>query len=345
MENLKLVYKYFMQVAPELERRQREAAASLYGRLKACGSKRERQWTPPGTDDLKCAGVLALSEAADLENTTGFIASLDVLCRFLDGIAELNEPRDIAVFRQIYLPLSDSVDPGRPVSNSYGYFNDGTGACLGKLVETCRSHICQLPSYKLVTGKMKKYVQLYIELQSCKYQPQKIRRDHLRRWSEYYIRLFPEISYWEFAASADSLLGIFAMFISASASALSEDEVENLDNTYLPWICAFHRLLCHYASVKEDTMAGRLNFSDFYRNLKHCEERLVYFSQNAVKRSAVLGNGKIHQMLAQAMPAIYLSAPGAYFGLNRMASRKILTASPPETRILWSCSRLLQALK
>ncbi|NJD01951.1 MAG: DUF2600 family protein [Ruminiclostridium sp.] len=196
---------------------------------------------------------------------------------------ETRKLTDISEIQQLYLPLSDSIDPDIPAAADFEYYSSReiTGY-LKKLSDTCRKKIAALPQYSMVTGKMRKYARLYMEFQSCKYQPLKTRDEHMRMWSDYYIRQFHEISFWEFSASADSILGICAMYSSASNTALTEDDINRLDSAYVPWICAYQRILYYYVNAREDIMTGHMNLTNFYHNLKHCEERLRFLAAKAL---------------------------------------------------------------
>lgn len=345
-ENLIAVHRYFTKVMPEAEKLLKEIAESMPEDPKTARFKNEKSDSICRMDDLRCSCILALAGGKDYMDIVVFIVSLHALCHFLNRTLETFELTDIGTIQQLYLPLSDSINPDISIGSNYECFaNKETAAYLKRLSNVCRKKIAALPSYRMVAGKMKKYIKLYIELQSCKYQPSKIRHEHLRMWSDYYIRQFPGISFWEFSASADSLLEICAMFVSATGSTLTEEDVNRLDNAYMPWICAFQKLLHYYVNAREDIMTGRLNFTDFYGNLKQCEERLKFFSTKSLESRITLPDSGFHTALVKALPVIYLSDPRACFGLNRLASRRIMNDCSPAARTFWNCSRLLNSFK
>ena len=345
-ESLKAIYGYFTKMMPEVGKYVNQVAAFKPGSLKDVCTKKEASDSVCGMDDVRAASVLALEHGKDIKYYVEFMVSLHALCHSLGKLLEAREMTDIGMIRQLYLPLSDSIDPDNDTGSKCECFgNTETGIYLKRLSDACREKVAALPSYKLAAGKMKKYIKLYIELQSCKYQPLKTRRDHLHFWSEYYMRQFPDISFWEFSASADSMLGICSMFISAADSRLTEDDVTRLDNAYLPWVCAYQKLLHYYVSAREDLMTGQLNFTEFYKNLKHCEERLKFFYRKSLESCVPLHNSRNHSALVKALPVIYLSNPKAYFGLNKLASRSIFKESSTSVRVLWNCNRLFNAFK
>ena len=345
-DKLKSINSYYMKVIPEVKKYLNNAAAFMPDSLRDPRAKKKKPDTICSMDSLRSSCVLVSQSNRDIGDYVEFSVSLHALCHSLDRILETRELTDISEIQQLYLPLSDSINPDNPsVINCEFYRSREITAYLKRLSNTCREKIAALPSYRMITGKMRKSAKLYIELQSCKYQPLKIRHEHLRIWSDYYIRQFPGISFWEFSASADSILGICAMYISAFNPVLTEDDVNKLDSAYMPWVCAYQKMLHYYVNAREDIMTGRMNLADFYKNLKHCEERLRFLAGKALEGCSLLPDSNIHTALVQALPVTYLSDPRACFGLNRLASRNIMKDSSPLTRSLWNCSRLLNAFK
>jgi len=345
-DKLKSINGYYLKVMPCIKKYLNNTAASMPESLRTGSTKRGKADMLCCIDDLRCSGMLISQSNKDIGDYVEFIVSVHALCHSLDKILEARELTDIREIQQLYLPLSDSVDPDIPAHvNTEYYKSKETTLYLKKLSDTCRENISRLPGYKLVTGKMKKYVRLYIEFQSCKYQPLKTRQQHQRMWSDYYIRQFPDILFWEFSASADSLLGICAMYNSASSPVLSEEGINLTDSAYMPWICAYQKMLYYYVNAREDTMTGRMNLADFYHNLKYCEERLGFLAAKALESSALLPDSGIHTALVQALPVVYLSDPRACFGLNRLASRNIMKDNSLMARSLWNYNRFLNAFK
>lgn len=297
-------------------------------------------------NDLKCACVLASWNSKHLEDCLEFLVPLYVLCHTLDLIAESRKPTDLSEVEMLYRPLIAAVDPHS--MSSWGcecYRNQDTTDALIKLSDTCRSKLFCLPEYMTAAGKMKKYVRLYVEFQSLKYQPYKTRRQQMMLWSDYYIHQFPDISFWEFSAAADSLLGVSAAYITARDGIMSEIYAGKLDSAYLPWICTYQKMLQYFVTAREDQMTGCLNLSHYYKNLKQCEERLLYAGKKALAYCTVLPDCQRHAALVQAMPVIYLSDPQAGFGLARLASRNIMKDGTHFSRALWNWNRFVNSFK
>ncbi len=345
-DKLKSVCGYYLKVMPEVKKCLTGTEALIPAALRDPKAKRDKIHAVCRMNDLRCSGVLISQNDKAVSDYVEFAVSLHALCNSLDNMLEARELTDISQIQQLYLPLSDSMDPDMPPVFNSGFYSDmEITAYLKKLSDRCRQKISALPKYKRITGKMRKYAKLYIEYQSCRYQPLKTRRENLRMWSEYYIRQFPEISFWEFAASADSLLGICAMYVSAMNPELTEETVNRMESTYMPWICAYHKILHYYVSAREDTMTGRMNLTDFYQNLRQCEERIRFLAGKSLESCMHLPDSSIHKALVQALPVIYLSDPRACFGLNRLASRNIIKDSPVLVRSMWNLNRFLNAFR
>lgn len=344
--NHSLYHNFFTKVNREIDRQFKIASSQLSSCLPEAFLKQVHPELSGYIKDLKSAGILACMPGIDTNASIDFMVSFKLVSFCLDFLCESREMNDETIVNQLYQPLYDSIDFERePDRYDEYYFNKPLGVFIKRRVESCRKQIASLPSYKLTIGKMKKYIQLYIGLQSCKNQPMKLRSEKLCSWSNYYIRQFPDISLQEFAASADSLLGVYVMFLAAKKPDLTEDEVKAMDSAYLPWICAYHKLLQNYTTAREDLMTGKINFTDYYNTLKLCEQRLIFLLSKSLDFCTCLDNSEYHSSLVKLITAIYLTDPRAQFGLNRIASQNILESAPFDTRMLIFFCRLLGICK
>lgn len=340
---MKLVFKYIRQVFPEVSREL--AAWTGLCKNSECQVLAKQALDSLSTKRFHAQGgsVFALYPQADMRRTIRFIVSLQTISDYLDNLCDRAGVDEESAFRQLHLSMLDAVDPARPISDYYGHYpyKEDNGY-LQALVEACREQVQELPAYPLVLGKMKKYVQLYTDLQTYKHLSRDTREEYLGTWADYYIRQFPGLTCWEFSAAAGSTLAMFIMFVSAFDASLTEERVRILDDAYFPWICGLHILLDYYIDAKEDRLTGDLNFTEYYRNLKHCEERLAFFVERAVESCSTLEYPLFHLTVVKGLLAMYLSDPKAFFGLNRLASRNLLKKSPPQTGLYWNICRMLR---
>lgn len=341
---IRLAYKYIRKILPGIDRQLKELF-NLYGVTGIDMPGRQ------GSSDMlcnklfmQCAGFYALYPKVDMKNVMIFTISFQAISDYLNNLCTKSVLYNESAVRQLHLAMLDAVDPNRiPGNYSHYYPYKCNTDYLKKLVDICRLKIKDLPSYTMVIGKIKKYIQLYTDLQSYKNLPKKAREECLNIWSDYYIRQFPGISCWEFSASSDSTLGIYIMYASAFDPKLTTENVKAIDDAYFPWICGLQKLLASYIEAREDMLTDCLSFTDFYKNLKQCEERLTFFTERAVESCFGLQNPEFHLTVVKALLGMYLSDPRAFFGLYRLASRNLLANSSSETRLYWNTCRILRS--
>lgn len=289
--------------------------------------------------------IYALYPNVDISKTVKFITAFQTISDYLDNLCDRAGVKDESAFRQLHLSLLDAIDPGREISDYYRYYpykNDDN--YLKSLVEECRLQIRNLPSYNLVLQTMKRYVQLYSDLQTYKHLEDKLREDYLKTWAGYYVKQYPGLLWWEFSAATGSTLGIFMLYAAAYNSSLTEHEVKAIDSAYFPWISCLHILLDYYIDSIEDMQMGDLNFTYFYTNLKQCEERLSWLVERSLDLCSSLQHPDFHATIIKGLLSMYLSDPKALFGLNRLASQNILNKSIPGTTLYYNACRMLRCV-
>lgn len=340
---IRLMYNYSCRILPMIGKNGDSVSMSY----KAAGI--ETKFTDISTVkirskmNMQCGSLFAMYPNADPDRTMSFAMSMQAISDYLDNFCRLTMSNNEADIRRRHLIMLEAVDPDRAgCSCSPDASHKGGGDYLRNLVDTCRQSAKTLPSYDLITGKMKKYVQLYTDLQVYKNFPEKIREEYLKTWSDYYIRRYPGISCWEFSTAACSTMGINAMYASAHDPELSPQDVNAVDDAYFPWICGLHKLLEAYIEARQDMQTGRLNFTHLYRNLKQCEERIVFFAEKAVENCKGLKYSDFHLNVVKGLLALYLSDPRAFFGMSRLASRNILAKGPPQTELYWQLCKFLR---
>jgi len=267
---------------------------------------------------------------ANIKITTNFISSFCMLTNYLENICIQHKIKDEATLRQLYISILDAVDPDREVNNYCKYFpHKCIDHHLKLFVESCRNQLADLSSYQIIQEYIKKYVYLYTDLNIYKFiSDEKSRDDYLLTWAGYYIKQYPLITPWEFSASVNSILSIFAMFSSAFDPSLDINKVKVIDSIYFPWVCGLSILLKDYLhyhrEILENTVSENTNFTYYYKNLKECEERLEFFLNNSFEACSQSDFPIFHLSIIKWTFAMFLSHPKARFGLNRIASRNLL---------------------
>lgn len=339
-----LVYKLVRYIFPEV-------GYQLKGWSAICNSIKDDVLRSQALSSIKHkkfhaqgGSVYALYPGVDIKRATKFIVSLQTISDYLDNICDRTDVKNELAFQQLHLSILDSIDPYRGVSNYYHYYPyKDDGNYLSSLVETCKAQIRSLPSYYIVFEPIKKYAQLYSDMQSYKHLDDNIREARLKNWAEYYGSLFPEISYWEFSAAAGSTLGIFVLFASAFNPNLTAKEVKEIEASYFPWICGLHILLDYYIDAQEDTQMGDLNFTQYYENLKQCEERIGFFLERSLNSCLKLPYPEFHITVIKGLLSMYLSDPKALVGMNKLASKNILSINKTGTILYHKLCKVLRA--
>lgn len=293
-----------------------------------------------------CSSFFALYPGADKKGTLLFILLLHSLSETLEAY---RSERDISVeadIRRLYNCFSCAVDPSRSTSCSPGNLSKAasdqkkepvSSLCLS---DQCRLQLAVLPSYPLVASKFKKYMQLYIDLQSFRHYPARIREGYLKTWSNYYLKRYQEISCWEFCAASDSLLGIVAMYASAANPKLTPKDIRLLDEACFPWLCGLDSLLNAYICARF-SQSENLNFTSYYKNLKTCEERIIFFASKAEEACMKLKESSFYIMMINILIGIYLSDSEASFGMYKIASSNILKQCSTRAVVYSNACKLL----
>lgn len=287
-----------------------------------------------------CCFLFSMCPGVDRGDILSFMISLHSVAETLGMYRKKKDIRDEKEIRDLLGCLSAAVDPSRdlPPVDPSGNFACGAYCADAKRqavpasgrtplachTERCRLKLAVLPSYRHVSGKIKKYMQMYIDLQAYRHYPPVISTDLLKTWSSGYLKRYCDISCWEFCAAADTFLGIAAMYAAASVPDLTEEEVRLLDEFCFPWFSGLCSMLDSMISLRTSPGGGELNFSSFYRNLRECEERLVFFADKTTAACRKLWDSSLYMLITKAAAGLYLSHPEAGFGMLRLTTSNIL---------------------
>ena len=273
-----------------------------------------------------CCFLFSMCPGTDARDMLSFVLSLHSIDEYLEVYRKKKDIRDEKEIRDLLGCLSAAVDPSAKLSCK---LPDAGMRCQAEQsknrkvamcqAEQCRLKLAVLPSYRHVASVVGKYMQMYIEMQSYRHYPAIISTDLLRTWSSVYLKRFQDISWWELCAASDTFLGISAMFAAASVADITEEEVLLLDEFCFPWLSGLCSLLDSLISARMSLNAEELNFSSFYKNLRECEERLIFFAENAESACRRLKGSSLYLLITKAAAGLYVSDPEACFGMLRLA--------------------------
>lgn len=274
------------------------------------------------------------------------LCAYQITLDYLDTIGERSSGVPLADGLQLQRALSEAVDPGGPVSDYYRlHARRDDGGYLGSLVGTCRSGCIALPAFEQVRRRVVHAAGLG-SVQAPNHDPDASRRkDGLRAWVSCELPGRWEMSWFELTAAASSSLWTLALLALAADRHLHEDDVEEAEAVYFPWVCAASTLLDAFVDQASDRAEGNHSYVEYYDSTAEMVERLceiVYRSATAARR---LRNGERHALIVTGMVSMYLSKASARSPELRRASRRIARAAGSLPRVQLPIMRTMRAVQ
>lgn len=238
------------------------------------------------------------------------IVALQTISDYLDNLCDRSTSLDPKDFRRLHQAMLDAVDPAASQKDYYEFREDkDDGDYLKRLVATCQSCICLLPSYEQAMPYVKQLVSLYCDLQVYKHIQKDQREQALLAWWSEHRKDYPDLRWNEFAAATGSTLGMFMLFTAASDEEVSEREMLAIKQAYFPYVCSLHILLDYLIDQEEDRLGGDLNFCHYYGNPETTLERMQYITEQAKSHIISLKHTRFHHMIVDGLQGLYLSDP------------------------------------
>ena len=333
-------FRYYTKVLPEARRQEDLICRKqrMCAPVPVCKDEGSRDERCPGqfTADKLCCFMYSMFPHTEMKGYLTFILSLHAIDEVLQSHRKRKDIRDEHEIRRLFSCLSSAVDPSRnstcnmaeSVKNSSQAADTADETASESVLikcnaDQCRLQLALLPSFIQAAGKIKKYMQLYVDLQSYRHYPQINSTEALRIWSGNHLKHYQGISCWEFCASADTFLGIAAMYAAASVPAITSEEIRLLDELCFPWLCGLISLLDSAVSARSAVGTDELNFSSFYSNLKECEDRIMFFASQAEEACMKLKDSSLYLHVIKAMMALYISDPETNFSMLRLTASNI----------------------
>ncbi|MEB3100258.1 tetraprenyl-beta-curcumene synthase family protein [Ferviditalea candida] len=265
------------------------------------------------------------------------IVALQTISDYLDNLCDRSTSLDEADFRRLHQAMLDAVDPAASLHDYYAFHGEkDDGGYLDRLVKTCQSCICMLPSYAFVQEQVTEWVRLYCDLQVYKHIRLDLREAKLLEWWERYRPQYPELLWNEFAAATGSTLGVFNLFLASSDKFLTEDAVQRIRTAYFPYLCSLHILLDYLIDMDEDKRGGDLNFCSYYSGPEETEARIGMIADEARRRVGALDHPRFHRMVIEGLLALYLSDPKVKNQRKvKKISRRLMRNSPLTRLFFW----------
>lgn len=267
-----------------------------------------------------------------------FAVAYQTISDYLDNLADRDRPPSGRLEEDLTLLHRAMVDAVGPASEPTEYYllhsASEDGGYLRALVSTCRTALDRMGARPLA-GRLVPLAARYSRMQVLKHLEPHRRAEALEAWARAGAAAWPGLRWWEFAASAGSTLGIFALVAAAGAPAR---QLDLLEDVYVPWVTAYHILLDYLIDLDEDRRGGDFNFVACYPSLEEAETRLALIAGRALARTDALAWPAFHRLLIWGLTGLYLADVKARTPLLRPLARRLLDRSGWAARALvWIC--------
>lgn len=262
------------------------------------------------TKTFHCEGgaIYGLLAGDHWREAIAFIVAYQTISDYLDNLCDRSNSLDPDDFRALHEAIFDALTPDTGCAAYYRNHRDqDDGGYLMKLVKTCQMVLRKISNYAMVAPALHELASYYCDLQVHKHVKVEERIPRLKTWFSQYQNQLPELSWYEFSASAGSTLGIFCLVAYSFDQNFSEGLTCQVKSSYFPWVQGLHILLDYLIDQEEDRTNGDLNFCFYYNNQEEMLERFQHFIQNAAKSVSQLPHTHFHQMIHQALLGVYLS--------------------------------------
>lgn len=280
------------------------------------------------------------AQLADPAPFVRFAVAYQTISDYLDNLADRDRQPDRlreANLTWLHQAMTDAVRLDPPAG---GYYRLHTarrdGGYLDALVTACQEAIATLGAAS-VSHRLLPLARRYARMQVLKHLEPGRRGAALQAWAQEEAARWPGVTWWEFAASAGSTLGIFAL---VAAAGDPEPVLDALEAAYVPWVTAYHILLDYLIDLEEDRRGGDFNFVACYPSLEEAEARLLHLAQEALRRIDRLPEPAFHRLVLRGLAGLYLADVKAENALLKPHARRLLKDAGAAARALaWVCRR------
>lgn len=262
------------------------------------------------TKTFHCEGgaLLGLLACDHYKEAIQFIVAYQTISDYLDNLCDRSTSQDPQDFRALHESLLHALTPHSPLTAYYRFRQEqDDGGYLETLVKACRDVLERLPNYALGEKAVRELAGLYVDLQVHKHVQKEDRLTRLQNWFDDHKQNLPPMSWYEFAASAGSTLGIFCIISQLFNPKTTADLVVSIKHAYFPWVQGLHILLDYLIDQEEDRAGEDLNFCSYYEDDAQLARRLGHFYNQAQLSVLNLPDAKFHQLINRGLLSIYLA--------------------------------------
>ncbi|OPX45832.1 tetraprenyl-beta-curcumene synthase [Ruminiclostridium hungatei] len=338
--------KYNKIIYPSIEKKIREYRVYTKRIRKLSVKSTAREALDKSRSDAAVSSICLLYDNVNMELAAEVLFSFEAIVQYLNSVCLRSYTGTEPFLKLIFSSLRDALNLRTDSYENYFTFfpsKDDDGY-LTILVEKCRQKVLLLPSYHVIRDHLAAFLSLFIDLQVTKFSSDDNAKEvNLINWSAAHGQKYSQLSCWEYCMAVDSTLSIRLLLAMATDPELSEQKAENLNSTFFPWICCIQKILEGYISYNDDLFAGNINYDFYYDNLKEYENRIVFFTDRALKlRTSEWSHTRTAVKL---LLSIYITHPKASEGMNRITSKALLKAGGRGMSFYTLAVRLLRSKK
>lgn len=269
-----------------------------------------------------------------------FIVAYQTMSDYLDNLCDRSTSQNPQDFRALHEAMLHALTPDAPTSAYYRFRREQEdGGYLSALVSACRSVVHRLPDYPSGAPSVRELANVYIDLQVNKHVRSDERVPRLQAWFSRFQKDFPEMTWYEFSASAGSTLGIYCIVSLLFHRKMLEHLPESIRKAYFPWLQGLHILLDYLIDQEEDRNGSDLNFCYYYENMDCLYRRIGHFYHQAQAQVSGLPDARFHHLMIYGLLGIYLADPKVTRQKDVLSlSRKLLRLGGMEAFFFyWQC--------
>ncbi|WP_186575868.1 tetraprenyl-beta-curcumene synthase family protein [Aquibacillus kalidii] len=292
-------------------------------------------------------GVYSILAGDSWQKAITFIVAYQTISDYLDNLCDRSTSLDPTDFRMLHQSMEDALTPGKDIQPYYKYRDEqNDGGYLADLVRTCQNCIRDLPGYHHIKPYLLQLESLYGDLQVHKHVKKEERIPRLEKWFSEFQERWPTLSWYEFSASSGSTLGIFCLVSYAMGLTMTESLAKSIYNSYFPYMQGLHILLDYYIDQEEDLLEGDLNFCNYYEDISHLKNRLLYFIKETNRSIQLLPHKHFHEMVHHGLVGLYLADPKVKsLNSGKEVTRTLIQGSGPKSKFFHLNVRVYNKLK
>lgn len=261
------------------------------------------------------------------------LVALQTLLNVLDILLEsdarrLGRPRRWMWLAAYALDAHGPPLPGDIINNELG----GDGGYFAALVATCRDACRALPSYPAARDTLLREARRAVSFE-IEHEPDPVRRlTTMRRWAGSHFD-DADLTSWELAGGASSLLSAMAVLAVASDPGIGAERMRRVADAYV-WVASTGALLDSYADIEADKHSGAHNWFAYYDSAGQAAGRTATLLSGAIERVHALPAGERHVVIVGGMAALFLSGDAARRPEWRATTAALARSGGTLTRVL-----------